>query len=202
MLANFYLYEFDRRVLNHGFNLVRYADDFVVMCQTEERARQAHAFARDTLKTLNLEIHALDAPGSKSKIGNFPKDGLLFLGIRFEGKEIFPAIKVVKRFKDKVEEVLKPASGVSLFKTLQRLTNLINGWGKCYKSMRIAKVYLELDEFIKISVEDYLDKLGFRLVGKNKRKQMKLLGVPSLTAMIEYKKQSPVAVVSVVPPSL
>ena len=76
MLANFYLYEFDRRMLKHGFSLVRYADDFVVMCQTEEQARQAHTFARDTLKTLNLEIHALDAPVSKSKIGKFSKDGL------------------------------------------------------------------------------------------------------------------------------
>ena len=126
---------------------------------------------------------------------------LLFLGVRFEGKEIFPASKVVKRFKEKVEEVLKPASGVSLFKTLQRLTNLINGWGKCYRSMRVAKVYLELDDFIKVSVQGYLEKLGVRLVGKNTRKQMKLLGVPSLAAMIEYKKESPVTVASVAPPS-
>ena len=107
MLANFYLYEFDRRMLQHGFNLVRYADDFVVMCETEERARQAHRSAKVTLKTLNLEIHALDAPDSKSRIGNFSKHGLMFLGVMFEGKEIFPASKVVKRFKSKVEEDLE-----------------------------------------------------------------------------------------------
>jgi len=52
----------------------------------------------------------------------------MFLGVMFEGKEIFPASKVVKRFKSKVGEILKPSSGDSLFKTLQRLTNLINGW--------------------------------------------------------------------------
>jgi RNA-directed DNA polymerase len=194
MLANFYLYEFDRRMLQHGFNLVRYADDFVVMCQTAEQARQAHQLSKDTLKTLNLEIHALDAPDSKSRVGNFSKDGLMFLGVRFEGQDIFPAKKAVERFKDKVEEVLKPASGDSLFKTLQRLTNLVNGWGKCYRTMRVVDMYLRLDEFIKSRVEAYLRNLGVQLVGKNKRKHMKLLGIPSLTAMVEYtKKVSPSA---------
>jgi hypothetical protein len=138
---------------------------------------------------LNLKIHDIDAPDSKSRIGNFSKDGLLFLGVRFEGTEIFPAAKVVKRFKAKIEEVLKPNSGISLFKTLQTLTNLINGWGKCYKDMRVVQMYLTLDEFIKTAVESYLDKLGVRLVGKNKRKHMKLLGIPSLTAMVEFAKR-------------
>lgn len=193
MLANFYLYEFDRRMLRHGFNLIRYADDFVVMCETVERARQAHDLGKDALKTLSLEIHALDAPGSKSRIGNFSKDGLMFLGVRFEGQDTFPANKVVKKFEAKVEEVLKPASGVSLFKTLQKLTNLINGWGKCYKTMRVLNIYLRLDEFIKASVETYLENVGVRLIGKNKRKHMKLLGIPSLTAMVEYSKRSPIA---------
>ena len=172
LMANFYLYEFDRRMLRHGFNLIRYADDFVVMCETEERAAQAHRLSKDTLRTLNLEIHALEAPDSKSRIGNFSKDGLMFLGVRFEGKEIFPASKVVKRFKAKIEEVLKPGSGDSLFKTLQKLTNLIYGWGKCYRTMRVLDIYLRLDEYIKGSVEAYLKNLGVRLIGKKKRRHM------------------------------
>src|SRR5437016_13963940 len=68
MLANFYLYEFDRRMLARGFNLVRYADDFVVMCKTEQDARRAHEFGKMALQTLNLHIHELNAPNSKSRI--------------------------------------------------------------------------------------------------------------------------------------
>ena len=188
MLANFYLHEFDRRMMQHGFNLVRYADDFVVLCDSEEQARQAHDFARVALSTLNLRIHDLGAPDSKSKIGYFPKDGLTFLGVRFEGREVFPTSKVVQRFKFKVEEVLKLESGLSLFKTLQRLRNLIDGWGKCYRAMRVHKLYLELDVFIKTSVERYLEHLGIRLVGTKRGKQMKLLGVPSLAAIVEFSK--------------
>jgi RNA-directed DNA polymerase len=190
MLANFYLHEFDRRMLQRGFNLVRYADDFVVMCGTEEQARQVHRFSENALRTLNLRIHPLNAPDSKSRIGNFSKDGLQFLGIRFEGQAIFPAKKVVKRFESKVEEVLKPASGDSLFKTLQKLTNLINGWGKCYKAMRVMDVYLRLDAFIKQSVESYLAGVGIQLRGRDKRKHMRLLGVPSLAGMVEHKSRA------------
>lgn len=190
MLANFYLHEFDRRMLDKGFNLVRYADDFVVLCKTPEEARQAHDLSKDTLKTLNLHIHALDEPNSKTRIGYFSKDGLLFLGIRFEGKETFPASKVVDKFKSKINEVLAPNTGDSLFKTLQNLTNLINGWGKCYRSMKVVDTYLRLDEFIKASVENYLKEVGIQLVGKKRGRHMKLLGIPSLTSMVEYQKKS------------
>ncbi|MGH9494375.1 MAG: reverse transcriptase domain-containing protein [Candidatus Sulfotelmatobacter sp.] len=189
MLANFYLYEFDRRMLERGFNLVRYADDFVVMCESLEHALQAHDLARATLKTLGLEIHAL-APGSKSRIGYFAKDGLMFLGVMFEGRDTFPASKVVDRFKGKVEEVLKPSTGDSLFKTLQKLTNLITGWGKCYRSMKVLEIYLRLDEFVKERVESYLKASGIRLIGRKKGRHMKFLGVPALITMVEHNKNS------------
>ncbi|HEU5403981.1 MAG TPA: hypothetical protein VFU86_21685, partial [Terriglobales bacterium] len=73
-------------------------------------------------------------------------------------------------------------------KTLQRLRNLIEGWGKCYRAMRVYKLYLDLDAFIKTSVERYLERLGIRLLGTKRGKQMKLLGIPSLVAMLEYSK--------------
>jgi RNA-directed DNA polymerase len=186
MLANFYLHEFDRLMLRRGFNLVRYADDFVVMCESEERASQAHDSAKVILETLGLKIHALSDPNSKSRIGYFSKDGLMFLGVMFEGKDVFPARKVVERFKAKVREVLKPRSGDSLLDTLQKLKSLINGWGKFYKAMRVMDIYLRLDVFIKESLESYLEASGIRLIGKKKGRQMKFLGVPSLPAMVEH----------------
>ncbi len=152
MLANFYLHEFDRRMLARGFNLVRYADDFVVMCKTEEDARRVYDFAKITLQTLNLRIHELDAPNSKSRIDHFSKHGLLFLGVRFEGKDVFPAKKATERFEAKVREILNPHSGDSLFKTLQKLTNLIQGWGKCYRNMRVLDIYEKQDQFVTDSV--------------------------------------------------
>jgi hypothetical protein len=59
--------------------------------------------------------------------------------------------------------------------------------------MRSFRLLFQLDTFIKLSVEQYLSQLGIQLTGKNKRKHMKLLGVPSLTAMVEYSKAKAVA---------
>src|SRR5271166_4327181 len=98
MLANFYLYEFDRKVTNTGFNLVRYADDFVIMCGSREEAERGYGLCERVLKPLKLAIHPLEPQPSKAKIGWFPKDGLLFLGLRFEGKHVFPAKRSKDRF--------------------------------------------------------------------------------------------------------
>ena len=145
MLANFYLYEFDRAMLKRGFRLVRYADDFVVMCESAERARRAHHVSKVQLERLGLKIHELDAPDTKSRFGDFAKEGLNFVGVRFDGKDIYPAQKVVDRFKLKVADVLKPTSGKSLFATLQKLRNLLCGWGNCFRSMKVNETYLSLD---------------------------------------------------------
>lgn len=187
MLANFYLYYFDKRMLSQGFNLIRYADDFVVMCDSIEAALRAHDVCKATLKSLNLDIHPLGDMNSKSRIGDYSKDGLTFLGIHFRDGEVFPTAKVVDRFKSKVDEILQPNAGLTLFNTLQRLSNLLNGWGKCYRSMRVAQIYQSLDDYVRASLESYLLLLGFQVVNK-KRKPMKVLGVPSLQAMLEHSR--------------
>jgi RNA-directed DNA polymerase len=186
MLANYYLYEFDKTITANGFRLIRYADDFVVMCETREDAERAHILCRAILKDLGLEIHALDEPKSKSRFGNFSKDGLSFLGVRFEGQITHPNSKVVKRFQEKITLVLRPSSGDSLSKTLQSLANLIKGWGMGYRDMRVTKLYGELDAFIKEEVVKYLKHSGVHLQGRNLGKQMRFLGVPSLSAMVSH----------------
>jgi len=194
MLANYYLFEFDRKMLKKGFNLVRYADDFVVMCESREMAERAHDLCKSTLKSLKLEIHPLGSP--KTRIGEFSKDGLSFLGLHFQGKEVFPSEKIRDRFRTKIKEVLKPHSGLSLFKTLQKLSNLIHGWGNYYRAMYVVEIYVALDKFVKTSVTAYLKESGIVLLGRNKRKQMRLLGIPSLSAMIDHRRQASTTIVA------
>jgi RNA-directed DNA polymerase len=193
MLANFYLHDFDRIVTAKGFELIRYADDFVVMCETREQAERAHVLCRTLLDQLGLRIHALGEPKSKSRFGHFSKEGLNFVGVRFEGSVTIPDPKVIPRFKEKVSLVLKPHSGESLVKTLQSLKNLITGWGNGYKAMRVQRTYLELDEYIRQEVSHYLQASGIKLVGRDRRKQMRFLGVPSLSAMVEHTTKPPSA---------
>jgi hypothetical protein len=115
---------------------------------------------------------------------------LSFLGVRFEGQVTYPDSKVVRRFKSKVEAVLKPSSGNSLAKTLQGLANVLRGWGMGYRQMRVAKLYMELDIYVKAEVVNYLQQSGIHLGNRNRGKQMRFLGVPSLTAMVSHEKES------------
>ena len=186
MLANFYLYEFDRKVIAKGFKLIRYADDFVVMCKTREEAERAHELCRSLLEQLGLRIHSLGEPNSKSRFGYFRKEGLNFVGVRFEGKVTSPDPKAIRRFRDKVTLVLKPHTGDNLAKTLQGLKNLIQGWGNGYKAMRVQRIYLELDEHIRQEMSRYLQASGIKLENRDRRKQMRFLGIPSLSAMLEH----------------
>lgn len=57
MLANFYLHPFDRAMSDAKFNLIRYADDFVVMCRSESEARAAFSLA---MKVLNSDLRLRD----------------------------------------------------------------------------------------------------------------------------------------------
>ena len=185
LLANFYLFEFDCELTNKNFNLVRYADDFVVMCESHERALQAHELCERSLTALGLKIHPLGS--GKTRIDDFSKAGLDFLGLRFEGKDVFPAEKSKQRFIYKVEETLKPHSGISLPRTLQKLSNLIHGWGKHYRGMRVGEIYPALDKFIQHAVRSYLRKSNVVLMNKKQwAAQRKFLGIPSMTAMIEH----------------
>lgn len=184
LLANFYLHEFDNAMLESGFQLVRYADDFVVFCKSRSDAKEAYEFSKSLLESIGLRIHEL-GDESKSRLGDYAKDGLMFLGLRFEGNDAYPTSKAVLKFKAKVKEVLDTKSGDTLFRTLQRLTNLINGWGNSYRKMKVRRVYLDLDEFIKVEVYTYLSKKGIRLAGSDRRKQMRFLGIPSLSALLK-----------------
>lgn len=76
LLANLYLDEFDE-ALQDDFKLIRYADDFVVLCKSKEQAEEALAAAKKALENLNLEIKP-----SKTNIVTFD-DGFQYLGYLF-----------------------------------------------------------------------------------------------------------------------
>ncbi|RZK66352.1 MAG: hypothetical protein EOO85_26950 [Pedobacter sp.] len=63
LLANIYLSDFDQRMIKEGLCLVRYADDFIVLCKTTKDARKAYEIAKDELEIkLGLELHPLPTP--------------------------------------------------------------------------------------------------------------------------------------------
>ncbi|MGQ9827804.1 MAG: reverse transcriptase domain-containing protein [Roseiflexus sp.] len=74
LLANIYLHPFDVALTSQGFRLVRFMDDFVVMCATEDEARRALHFARRQLHVLRLSVNE-----EKTRIASYA-EGIEFLG--------------------------------------------------------------------------------------------------------------------------
>lgn len=80
LLANIYLHQFDRSMVSQGFSLVRYADDFVLLCKSEGRAHHALDSARRRLGELKLTLHP-----EKTRLVNF-NDEVKFLGYVFDSE--------------------------------------------------------------------------------------------------------------------
>ncbi len=77
LLSNLMLDEFDRVITSHGFRLVRFADDFVILCRDRAAAVSALRDARDTLASMHLSVH-----DGKTRVTSFDR-GFTFLGYRF-----------------------------------------------------------------------------------------------------------------------
>jgi RNA-directed DNA polymerase len=80
MLSNIYLHEFDVAMMKAGLHLVRYADDFVILCHDERTARKALDTASRKLTDLRLRLNP-----QKTHVMRFDA-GLEFLGYRFDAK--------------------------------------------------------------------------------------------------------------------
>lgn len=184
MLANFYLFPFDKQMSDAGFNLIRYADDFVVMCSSESQARAAYDLARRVLEDdLHLKIHALAEENSKTKITLYSK-GFTFLGLNFQAGRTTPGSKSITKFKERISGILDYRQGVSLLKTLTSLQNTIVGWGQAYKMYDSADAFRKLDLFVREKLSGYLRANGLLrrglMLGAHQRR---FLGISSLESI-------------------
>jgi len=181
MLANFYLYPFDKGMSDAGFNLVRYADDFVVMCTSEDQARSAYDLAKRILEdSLHLKLHALGGENSKTRITLYSK-GFTFLGLHFQGGLITPGSKSVKKFKEKISAITDHRQGQNLLRTLTSLKNTIDGWGHAYQMYDSSESFRNLDAHVCEQLASYLRANGLlgrgHVIGNHQRR---FLGIPSL----------------------
>jgi RNA-directed DNA polymerase len=101
LLANIVLNHLDWQLHHAGFAFVRYADDFVVVCPSTNRAEEARAFVESILDKLGLKLSP-----SKTKIVSYGK-GYSFLGFVISSRSRRMRPKSVKKFKDKVRELTR-----------------------------------------------------------------------------------------------
>jgi RNA-directed DNA polymerase len=158
LLANLYLHPFDLLMEQNGWHMVRYADDFVILCRTEAEARAALRQVEAWVAENGLILHP-----DKTRLGDSrqPGQGFEFLGYRFEAGRRLVRKKSLKALKDKVRARTIRSRGDSLDRIIGDLNPMLRGWFGYFKHATPA-LYGVIDGFIRRRLRAILRKQGKR----------------------------------------
>lgn len=123
VLSNAYLNPLDHRMAELGFQMVRYADDFVILCRTPEEAEAALTEVRRWVEASGLTLHP-----EKTHVVDSREQSFSFLGYSFRGKLRFPRAKSQRKFRDRIRALTPRKSGESLEVMIQRINRSTRGW--------------------------------------------------------------------------
>lgn len=129
LLANIYLNPLDHLMAQEGVKMVRYADDFVLLCTTKEAAQAALEKVRQWTEENGLTLHP-----QKTRIVDAQQlGGFDFLGYHFERNYRWPRKKSLMKLKERIRELTPRNSGVSMETCIHKLNATLRGWFEYYK---------------------------------------------------------------------
>jgi RNA-directed DNA polymerase len=128
LLSNIYLNPLDHLMAAQGIEMVRYADDFVILCRSPEEAARALAEVQRWTAEAGLKLHP-----DKTKIVDARTASFDFLGYRFERGRRYPRPKSMQKLKDAIRAKTKRTSGESLKVIIHQLTPTLRGWLEYFK---------------------------------------------------------------------
>jgi RNA-directed DNA polymerase len=128
LLSNIFLDPLDHLMAERGFEMVRYADDFVVMCRNQEDAAAALALVQEWTASAGLTLHP-----TKTRLVDERKDSFDFLGYHFEAGKRWPRSKSRKKFRDTIRAKTKRTSGHSMTQIIADVNRTLRGWFEYFK---------------------------------------------------------------------
>lgn len=165
LLSNIYLHVLDTLWMRHSAplgTLVRYADDFVVMCRTRRDCEQAEARIKEILKRLGLELH----PDKTRRVELYDgKEGFDFLGCHLHKRmsgllwerkrqrlyflHRWPSRRAMVRVRQRVRELTpKSRCHADIRTVIADLNPVIRGWGNYYRTGNAARQFINMDGFV------------------------------------------------------
>lgn len=138
LLSNIYLHELDRTWNPRNGDLIRFADDFVILCGTRKAAETALALVRARVADLGLTVNE-----EKTCIGHV-RDGFDFLGFTYreawsarQGRPVrikYPRAKALKKARALIKErVSRVPTGAPLEEVITRLNRSLRGWAQYFR---------------------------------------------------------------------
>ncbi|MGC1955396.1 MAG: group II intron reverse transcriptase/maturase [Gammaproteobacteria bacterium] len=162
LLSNIYLHAFDSWWAEHGTGqLVRYADDWLVLCRTRQQAETALDRAREHLAGMGLELHP-----DKTKIVDLRegREGFDFLGCHFRARvsgrllergirryylHRWPSQRSMKRIREKVRDrTNRRRSGREVKDLIEDLNPVLRGWGNYFRTGNATNKFNQVDRYV------------------------------------------------------
>jgi len=131
VLSNLYLNPLDHEMADNGFEMVRYADDFVVLCRSEFEAEVALQMITEWVESAGLTLHP-----TKTKIVDSRVESFAFLGYSFRGDKIYPRRESLAKMKARITELTPRKRPGSIQLIASELTSVLRGWFGYFRHCR------------------------------------------------------------------
>ena len=142
--ANLYLNPLDHLMAQRGWEMVRYADDFIILCESQEQAERALAEVRQWVGTAGLSLH----PTKTRIVDASQRGGFDFLGYHFERGHRWPRPKSLDKFKAALRAKTGRTRSGSMPEIVEDTNRTLRGWMGYFKHS-IGNIFPPLDQWVR-----------------------------------------------------
>jgi len=145
LLSNIYLHEVDKVMKEAGYEMIRYADDFVILCKSQEEAGSALERITELMQKQGLTLHAEKTSLVDTRQAG---QGFDFLGYHFENGTRWPRKKSLEKFKDTIRGKTRRSNGRSIKAIIFDVNKTSKGWFGYFKHSN-RRTFKTLDGWIR-----------------------------------------------------
>ena len=153
LLSNIYLNPLDHLMRQHGYEMVRYADDFILLCRSEADAQRALEQVQHWTAQAGLTLH----PDKTHIVDAAQPGGFDFLGYHFERGQRWPRRKSLAKLKETIREKTPRTSGQSLERIIVTVNRTLQGWFNYFKHSH-PRTFAPLDGWVCMRLRSILRK--------------------------------------------
>jgi RNA-directed DNA polymerase len=153
LLSNIYLDPLDRLLAERRVEMVRYADDFVILCRREAEAHQALSWVQDWTVSNGLSLH----PEKTRIVDATIRGGFDFLGYHFERGYRWPRAKSIKKLRDTIRGKTRRTNGHALTVIIAEVNKTLRGWLEYFKHSH-KTTFRRQDSWVRMRLRSILRK--------------------------------------------
>ena len=197
LLSNILLTPFDQEMRRKGYQLTRFADDWVLTCTSAAEARAAIAAALRILSELGVQLHpqktrVVHVQRGFEFLGYLVRRGKqlqlppskIVTGAKSRGLYAYPREKSIQRFKDRVRQLTRRGVPLKTNDLIEQLNPVLRGWGHYYKRAHVRTLFNKLDHWIERRIWSHRYKC-WRNCGWKQLPKRKLYGEFGLVQLVK-----------------